>query len=203
MKKCKTCLEEKEESQFSIASYYKDKVYRRRDCTFCAGLYKKTEKCKASAKAHRQTDEFKENRKVYRKLDHVKLRESLYQENRHDIRREQHRVRHMYRYNNDVLYKITHLCRVRLNNLLKTKHWQKKTTFLKYIGCTKKELKIHIESKFLPNMTWDNHGTFGWHIDHIIPLDSAQTEQELYKLCHYTNLQPLWAEDNLKKSNKL
>mgnify|MGYP002132731409 FL=1 len=49
-------------------------------------------------------------------------------------------------------------------------------------------------------MTWDNYGD--WHIDHIIPLNSAQTEEDLYKLCHYSNLQPLWALDNLKKGSK-
>jgi hypothetical protein len=52
-------------------------------------------------------------------------------------------------------------------------------------------------------MCWDNHSLYGWHIDHKIPLSSAKTEEEAYQLCHYTNLQPLWAEDNLKKSNKL
>ena len=51
-------------------------------------------------------------------------------------------------------------------------------------------------------MTWENHGHGGWHIDHIIPLDSALSEEELYKLCHYTNLQPLWAKDNIRKGNK-
>ena len=50
-------------------------------------------------------------------------------------------------------------------------------------------------------MSWDNYGK--WHIDHIIPLSSANSEDDIYKLCHYTNLQPLWAEDNLKKSNKI
>ena len=49
-------------------------------------------------------------------------------------------------------------------------------------------------------MSWDNYGK--WHIDHIIPLSSANSEDDIYKLCNYTNLQPLWAEDNLKKSNK-
>ena len=42
-------------------------------------------------------------------------------------------------------------------------------------------------------MTFDNHGLYGWHIDHIIPLSTAKTEEAI-KLCHYTNLQPLWAE---------
>ena len=50
-------------------------------------------------------------------------------------------------------------------------------------------------------MNWENRNL--WHVDHIIPLSSAKTEEELVKLCHYTNLQPLWAEDNLKKSNKI
>ena len=50
-------------------------------------------------------------------------------------------------------------------------------------------------------MNWDNHGE--WHIDHKIPLSSAKTEKELIGLCHYTNLQPLWALDNLKKGNKI
>lgn len=52
-------------------------------------------------------------------------------------------------------------------------------------------------------MNWDNRGLYGWHIDHIIPLSSAKTEEEVYKLCHYTNLQPLWAKENLSKGNKI
>ena len=52
-------------------------------------------------------------------------------------------------------------------------------------------------------MTWENYGMYGWHIDHKIPLCSANNETELLKLFHYTNLQPLWAEDNLKKNGKI
>ena len=68
-------------------------------------------------------------------------------------------------------------------------------------GCSPEELKAHIESLFLEGMTWENHGQYGWHIDHIRPVSSFSAE-EIMQVNHYTNLQPLWASDNVKKSNK-
>ena len=64
-------------------------------------------------------------------------------------------------------------------------------------------LKKHIESQFKDGMSWENHKHDGWHIDHIIPLSSAKNEENVYKLCHYTNLQPLWATENYKKGKKI
>lgn len=61
--------------------------------------------------------------------------------------------------------------------------------------------KNHLESLFVNGMNWDNKGL--WHIDHIIPFASVKTEEEMIKLCHYTNLQPLWAIDNIKKGAKM
>ncbi len=72
---------------------------------------------------------------------------------------------------------------------------------MRYLGCSLEYLKNHLESKFQPGMTWENQGK--WHMDHIIPLSSTKIEKDLYKLCHYTNLQPLWAVDNLKKGKKI
>jgi hypothetical protein len=100
----------------------------------------------------------------------------------------------------DFLFKISSLYRSKLNKILSKS--KDKSTF-EIIGCSPIFLKEHLEKQFKEGMSWDNHGLFGWHIDHIIPLSSAKTEEELYKLCHYTNLQPLWAKDNLKKSNKI
>jgi hypothetical protein len=76
---------------------------------------------------------------------------------------------------------------------------------LEYLGCTISELRVYIESRFLPGMTWENHGVKGWHIDHIIPLSRVDLtdESERIKVLHYTNLQPMWASENLKKRNRL
>jgi hypothetical protein len=74
-----------------------------------------------------------------------------------------------------------------------------------YLGCTPHELKIYLETKFDSWMSWDNYG-YGenkWVIDHIIPLSSSNNEHDLYKLCHYSNLQPLGWKENLIKSNKI
>lgn len=70
------------------------------------------------------------------------------------------------------------------------------------VGCTIDELKAYLESKFQPGMSWDNYGQ--WHIDHIIPLSKVDlTDREQFlKVCHYTNLQPLWAADNIRKGNR-
>lgn len=71
------------------------------------------------------------------------------------------------------------------------------------IGCSPDELVAHIKSKFLPGMSWDNYGRNTWHIDHIRPCSSFNLlDPQQQKECfHYTNLQPLWAKDNLKKSD--
>lgn len=72
------------------------------------------------------------------------------------------------------------------------------------IGCSVAQLKNYLESLFQPGMTWSNYGRNGWHIDHIRPCASFDlTDEKQQKQCfHYTNLQPLWAIDNLKKGSK-
>lgn len=67
------------------------------------------------------------------------------------------------------------------------------------LGCTYEFFRSHMESMFSDGMSWDNYGYYGWHIDHIIPLSTAKNENDVIKLNHYTNLQPLWMADNLKK----
>lgn len=69
------------------------------------------------------------------------------------------------------------------------------------LGCSFKDFKLYIESKFQPGMSWNNYGL--WELDHIIPIASAKTKDEVIKLNHYTNFQPLWATDNKEKRDKL
>ena len=86
---------------------------------------------------------------------------------------------------------------------LKSKNITKNNSTFNIVGCPPIFLKEHLEKQFTDGMSWENHGLYGWHIDHIIPLASAKTEEEIYKLCHYTNLQPLWSTDNWKKGAKI
>jgi hypothetical protein len=91
--------------------------------------------------------------------------------------------------------------RVRL--VMAIRRESKKGSAVKDLGCSIPELKLYLENRFQPGMTWDNYGS-DWHIDHIRPLANYDlTDREVLKqLVHYTNLQPMWAIDNIKKSNK-
>lgn len=100
----------------------------------------------------------------------------------------------------DAIFNLRNRCRGRIRNALRRISGDKaRRTTESIIGCSLEELHGHIESQFSDGMTWDNRGQ--WHVDHIIPLASADTESEVLGLCHYTNLQPLWAGDNIRKSN--
>lgn len=103
----------------------------------------------------------------------------------------------------DPIYKLSATVRNRIKVFLNKNNITKKNKTFELVGCTPQQLKEHLEKQFREGMTWENHGKYGWHIDHIIPLSSATTEEELYKLCHFTNLQPLWAEENLSKGNRI
>ena len=93
--------------------------------------------------------------------------------------------------------------RNRLNEFLNTKKLAKKNKTFEMVGCTPTQLKKYLETKFLPGMTWKNHSPKGWHVDHIIPLSSAKSYEDIVRLMHYKNLQPMWAKDNIIKSNKI
>jgi len=96
-------------------------------------------------------------------------------------------------------FRLQATLRARLYEAIKNK--QKRGSAIKDLGCSILELQTHLESQFQPGMTWENWTKDGWHIDHIRPLSSFDLTdpEQLRQACHYTNLQPLWAADNLSK----
>jgi len=107
------------------------------------------------------------------------------------------------KYNTDMNFKIGANLFNRIKKAIKGYNKGSKST-ISLLGCSVIEFREYIEVKFKPGMMWSNHGTKGWHIDHIKPIASfnLSKEAEQTKCFHYTNLQPLWAVDNLKKGKK-
>jgi hypothetical protein len=105
----------------------------------------------------------------------------------------------------DAGFNLQMIVRTRIYGALSRASLGKTSRTLKLVGCNAIELRKWLESKFLPGMTWKNHGRHGWHIDHIIPLakfDLSDPAQQAAAF-HYTNLQPLWAKDNLRKGDRV
>ena len=116
-------------------------------------------------------------------------------------RRRRQREDHARRYRKDVQYKLMVTQRSRLWHALKGRGAKSSRTII-LIGCSIEHLRQHLEAQFTDGMTWDNHGQ--WHIDHIKPcasFDLTDAEQQ-HECFNYTNLQPLWAVDNLTKGAK-
>ncbi len=99
----------------------------------------------------------------------------------------------------DEMFDFKESIRGLVKSSFKKRGYTKNSRTMELLGEEWEVVKSHIEGKFLEGMTWDNHTIHGWHIDHIIPLDSAKTKEEYIKLWNYKNLQPLWAKDNRKK----
>lgn len=107
------------------------------------------------------------------------------------------------RYKTDINFKLSRILRVRLNEALKNSH--KSGSAVEDLGCSITEFKIYIQMQFQPGMSWNNWTTDGWHIDHKIPLSAFDLSDstQLKKATHYTNLQPMWAVDNIKKRDSI
>ena len=180
MIKCGKCQEVK-----LFSDFYKDKGRSTGYTSTCKVCRKTT--AQAFKKVHKER--YIELNKAYREKNRERLTAYLKE----------------YKYNRektDVVFKLRGLLRTRLNMAIHKS--LKSGSAVRDLGCSVEFLKSYLESKFQPGMTWENHTRFGWHIDHIIPLckfDLSNTE-EVKKACHYTNLQPLWREDNLLKSGK-
>lgn len=91
--------------------------------------------------------------------------------------------------------------RTLLRMALSKRGFEKNGKTERILGCSWSEFVVHMEKQFLPGMSWDNR--YEWHIDHIVPLASAISARDILALSHMTNLRPLWAADNLAKSDTI
>jgi hypothetical protein len=200
-KVCSKCKIEKDLFQFNKMSKVKSGL--RSYCRECQRIDSKKYRLDNKEKIKKYNTKWNsENQDYYKKyfeeyyeVNYVREKErktKWHKENKNYLNDYQKR-----RKKTDILFRLICFMRDSVNRYLKNK--SKKTYDI--IGCSPEFLKEHLEKQFKEGMTWENRGE--WHIDHIIPLSTAKNEEELYKLCHYTNLQPLWAEENLKKSNKI
>lgn len=218
MKVCNTCKITQDLSCFNIDKSASDGHQYK--CRKCAEVYRQQNKEKLKEYYQNHYENNKEQKTEYQKEYYKNNKNKLkdYQqaynlENRDKIKhrqtkyREQNQNKINYyfkkRKKDDIQFRIASNLRARISKALTNNI--KRGSVIKDLGCSVCELKQYLESKFQPGMCWENYGLYGWHIDHIIPLSSFDlTDQEQFlKACHYSNLQPLWAEENLKKSNKM
>jgi hypothetical protein len=206
---CRVCGTEKSCDEYEIRT---DSQVRRKDCKDCRSSQNKEWRDNNPERIlennRRNYDENKEVRLAYAKNYRNENREVVHQKNieyRETHRKElsarsveytRERLKH------DPVYKLKRNLRSRINNAIHNQYGEKAASSMELIGCTIQEVRGHIESQFVEGMTWDNHGE--WHIDHIRPCASFNLEdpEEQKKCFHFTNLQPLWAEDNLKKGSR-
>jgi predicted DNA-binding protein (UPF0251 family) len=162
-------------------------------------------------------EELREKAKVFYKKNKeaYALRNKVYIENNKEAKRQYDKVYYQnnkkallqrnlvyenQRRKSDPLFRLIHNLRRRIYRFCKSVGLKKNWKTIDAMGCTREEFIAYFQNLFTEGMTWENYGA--WHVDHIKPISLATTEQEAIELNHYTNLQPLWAADNIRKSNK-
>lgn len=215
---CRKCGEEK-----SINDYYKHSLGKdghRNICKKCRNIqnrvpdrkYHNSKKAKEKRKDRSKTKEYKEKTAKYeekRRFSEKRIKwKTEYNkkyftnpENKVKINTTK-RAYKKERIKTDKVFLLSLRLGSIIRSTLKRKRYNKKSKTVEILGCTYKFFKEYLESKFENWMNWDNYGkyngklNFGWDIDHIIPISSVKTEEELIKLFHYTNLQPLCSKVN-------
>lgn len=207
-KKCSVCgeVKPKTEEYFGKLSKAKDGFkYSCKDCRRKHEYLANRESCleKNKQRYEKNKEEILKQCKIYKKKNIEKYKKygrKYYQRNKEEIK--QRSKEYLYnRIENDIGFKIYQRCRARLYQAVKG--YVKSARTLELIGCSVEYLLEHLENQFTEGMTWENYGE--WHIDHIIPCSYFDFRKEEHqRWCfNYKNLQPLWAEDNYAKSNKI
>lgn len=212
MKYCCRCKKEQLEICFNIDNNRLDGLY-----PICKDCRKEEYNLKKQFILQQKREYYKRNRekiklknKDYRvkNIELIRLKDNVRQSANKKQRNEIAKLYKSKRTKRDLNYKLCNALRSRMYHAIKNS--QKVGSAVFDLGCSVEEVKTYLESKFYPNpetyenMTWDNWGRNGWHIDHITALHKFDltNREEFLKACHYTNLQPLWYEENLRKTRK-
>ena len=154
---------------------------------------------KAYMKAY-NSKKYAENAEVYRERAKACWR-------KRDVEKTKKRQREyqIKRNKTDIQFRLLQLFRKRTGMAIKKNYGAKAYKTIELLGCSIKDVRIHLEKQFKNGMTWENYGRFGWHIDHIIPISAfnLRKKEEQKKAFHYTNLQPLFWKENLAKGAKI
>ena len=215
-KHCPTCGEVKDRGDFYKNASTKDGLYYQ--CKVCKEKAKAIVREKFKSRTHieypetkrccgcgdtKHNSEFNKNSGKKSGLsDRCKVCNAKYNKHRFENNREK-MLADTYawqnrKYKEDSLFRLKVKMRALLRHGLKRGGWKKSSSTLEAVGCSYEDLKHHIESQFTSGMSWDNI-----HVDHIVPLSYANTQEEMMYLCHWTNLQPLFSEDNISKKDRL
>jgi hypothetical protein len=191
--KCKECDKKYQEENKENIKEQKKKYY-----------LENKESIDANNKKYRE--ENKESRKEYDKKYYEENKEEI-NEQKNKYRKEnieKTRQRTRDRRNTDPLFKLVENLRSRMKKAIKEGQGFKLGNSEELLGCSFEEVRDHLHSNFKEGMTWENHGIEGWHIDHIKPCATFDlTDSIQQRVCfHYTNLQPMWATENISKSDK-
>lgn len=212
MKVCSGCTETKSKTEFHVRKSAKDGLSSA--CKLCRSLaekeYRAKNSNKLSQKKHtyysKNRERILKDKKVYNNQNAHSRKiymNDWYNGHKDDpefrAKRTKYTQQWRTRGNNALILNI----RSRLNKAIAKD--QRTGSAVRDLGCSIEEFKIYIASKFQPRMSWGNYGRDGWHLDHIMPLSKFDLNdpKQVKKAVHYTNLQPMWAEDNLKKGNQL
>lgn len=204
--KCKSCVLEERRSKIDVIKAYYNEYYKlNKEKISNKRIDKNKEYYKSNKEiiCKKRKDYYSNNKELVndRNKNYVKDNKevvSLYKKEWSIKNIENRRKKHKYRMEFDNMYKIKYYLRSIINRIKK----ENGTGTFDILGCSSIEFKDFIEAKFEHWMNWKNHGKYngefnhGWDIDHIIPLSSASTEEELIKLSHYSNLQPLCSKVN-------
>ena len=220
--RCKPCTSKRARDRYHSDPEWREhilKINRKRqsnnsdrECSTCgtvkpaADFYNGHTRCKSCEtklrRERRKDPDYRENiNKRARDRARERRKDPEYRKHMNQRARKRNRERRA----NDPQYKLAETLRGRVCDAIKKQRTSKSASTLELLGVDAiSVVREHLEQQFRPGMTWDNHGLHGWHIDHIRPVSSFDlTDPEQQRTCfHYTNLQPLWAEENICKGDK-